>query len=134
MQNGEEKDKEEKEFWWSIEEECFTRVFSDEIRGYLENMVMDSYPDQVVVKKQESSGDEERPSSEEEDDELEEEENENEDIDNNDNKHSNSYSSALTTMDWGLRSHPDYQEDYWIGDSGASSHMVCEDMDLFAKT
>ena len=39
----------------------------------------------------------------------------------------------MTTMDWGLRSHPDYQEDYCIGDSGASSHMVGEDKDLFTK-
>ena len=89
-------------------------------------MVIDSYPDQVVIKKEESS------SSEEEEDELEE--HKDEDIDNNDNKNSNSYSSALTTMDWGLRSHLDYQEDYWIGDSGASSHMVGDDKDLFAKT
>ena len=37
-------------------------------------------------------------------------------------------------MDWGLRSHVDYQEDYWIEDSGASSHMVGDDKDLFAKT
>ena len=37
-------------------------------------------------------------------------------------------------MDWGLRSHPDYQEDYWIGDNGASSHMVGDDKDHFAKT
>ena len=37
-------------------------------------------------------------------------------------------------MDWELRSHPDYQEDYWIGDSGTSSHMVGEDKDLFTKT
>ena len=49
-------------------------------------------------------------------------------------KKSNSYSSALTTMDWGLRSHEDYQEDYWIGDSIPSSHMVGDDKDLFAKT
>ena len=27
-----------------------------------------------------------------------------------------------------------FQEDYWIGDSGASSHMVGEDKDLFAKS
>ena len=27
-----------------------------------------------------------------------------------------------------------YQEDYWIGDSGASSHMVGDDKYLFAKT
>ena len=37
-------------------------------------------------------------------------------------------------MEWGLRSHPEYQDDYWIGDSGASSHMMGEDKDLFAKT
>ena len=37
-------------------------------------------------------------------------------------------------MDWGLRSHPDYHEDYWIGDSGASSHMVGDAKDLLART
>ena len=72
-------------------------------------------------------------SSEEEEEEPEEEGKE--DVDNiDDNDSCNSYSSALTTMDWGLRSHPEYQEDYCIGDSGASSHMVGEDKDLFAKT
>ena len=94
MQDGEEKDQEEKKFWWSIETDCFTRVSCDEMQGYLENMVMDSYPDQVVIKKEESSGDElqeESSSSEEGEEELEEEENENKDIDNNDNEKSNSY-------------------------------------------
>ena len=89
------------------------------MRGYLERVAMDSYPDQVVIKKEEL---EEDSSSKD-----------NKDIDNNDNESSNSYSSALTTMDWGLRSHPEYQEDYWIGDSGASSCMVGEDKDLFTK-
>ena len=37
-------------------------------------------------------------------------------------------------MDWGLRAHPDYQEDYWIGESRASSHMVGDNKDLFART
>ena len=86
---------------------------------------MDSYPDQIVIKKEESSR------SEEEQDELKEE---HEDIDKNDNQNSNDYSIALTTMDWGLRSHPDHQEDCLIGDSGTSSHMVGDDKDLFAKT
>ena len=54
MQDGEEKDSEAKKFWWSIEEDCFTRTFSDQTQGYLENMVMDSYPDQVVIEKEES--------------------------------------------------------------------------------
>ena len=37
-------------------------------------------------------------------------------------------------MNWRLRSSVDYQEDYWIGDSGASSHVVGDNKDLFAKT
>ena len=53
-----------------IETDCFTGVFGDEVREYIDGMVMGSYPDQVVIKKVESS------SSEEEDDELEEEEDE----------------------------------------------------------
>ena len=111
MPEGEEKEKEAKKFWWSVETDCFTRVFGDEMRGYLERLAMDMYPDQVVVKKGDSSGDElqeDSSSSEEEDDEPEEEGNE--DVDNNVNESSNSYSCALTTIDWGLRSHPDYQE------------------------
>ena len=90
---------------------------------YLEGMFMEIHPDQVEIKTEESSG------NEEEDDELQEE-----DLDNKDKEKSISCSSALTTMDWGLRSYVDYQEDYWVGDSGASSHMVGDDKDLFAKT
>ena len=66
---------------------------------YLEAMVMETCPDQVAIKTEESSV------NEEDDDELQEE-----DLDNKEKE--NSYSSALTTMDWGMRSHVDYQEDY----------------------
>ena len=37
-------------------------------------------------------------------------------------------------MDWELRSHLDYEKDYWIGDRGASSRMVGDDKDLFVRT
>ena len=75
MKDGKEKEKEAKTFWWSIEADTFTRVFGHEMQGYLERMVMDSYPDQVVIKKEESSGNElqEESSSSEEEDEPEEE-------------------------------------------------------------
>ena len=89
---------------------------------YLEGWLwLETYADQVEIMTEESSA------NEEEEDELQEE-----DLDNKDKEKSNSYSSALTTMDWGLRSHA--EEDYWIGDSGASSHMVGDDKDSFAKT
>ena len=98
------------------------------MKAYLEMMSMCMYPDQVIIKKEESSGDElqeDSSSSEEEEEEEEPQEEQKDEIAKiDDNESSTFYSSALTTMDWGLRSHPEYQEDYWIRDSGASSHMV----------
>ena len=77
MQDGEEKSKEEKKFWWSIEEDCFTQVYGKEIKEYLEGMVMDTYPDQVKIKTEESSGDEDEEDEFQEEDLL---------LDNNDTK------------------------------------------------
>ena len=141
MPDGEEKEKERAMFWWSLEEDCFMRVFGHEMRVYLEIMSIATYPEEVIFKKEESSYDElqdSSSSSEEEEENQEEEEGPQEEekpetAKIEDNESSNSYSSALTTMDWGLRSHPKYQEDYWIRDSGALSHMVGEDKDLCAK-
>ena len=110
--DGEEKEHEAAKFWWSVETNCFTRVFGHEMKGYLETMAMNAYPDQVVIKKEEGSGDElqEGSSSSEEEEEEELEEEGKEDIDNIDNESVTSYSSALTTMDWGLRTHPGFEE------------------------
>ena len=136
MPDGDENDQEHSKFWWSVETDCSTRVFGDEMKAYLEMMTMSMYPDQDIIKKEESSGDElqeDNSSSKEEEEEEPEEEGKDEIAKIDDNESSTSYSSGLTTMDWGLRLHPEYQEDYWNGDSGASSHMVGEDSDLFTK-
>ena len=146
MPEGKEKEKEAAKFWVSIEEgDCFTMVFGEEMKGYLENMINDAHPDQIMIRPTENpegeqqdsmSGSEDEEPEENKNEEPEENENENEDVEinDNDNDNSNSYSSALTTMDWGLQAHPNYHEDYWIGDSGASSHIVGNAKDLFAKT
>ena len=72
MPEGDEKDQEDAKFWWSVETDCFTRVFGDEMKAYLEMMTMCMYTDQVIFKKEESSGDElqeDSSSSEEEEEE-----------------------------------------------------------------
>ena len=111
------------------------------MKEYIENMIEDAQPDEIVLRptenregeQQESiSGSEEEEPEESNDNEPEEIKNEDREINNNDN--SNSYSSALTTMDWSLCAHPDYHKDYWIVDSGTSSDMVGDAKDLFAKT
>ena len=68
---------------------------------------MDTYPDQVEIKTEQSSG------NEEEEYELQEE-----DLDKDD-KENSLLLKCFDNNGLGLRSHLDYQEDYWIGDSGA---------------
>ena len=97
-----------------METDCFTRVFGDEMKAYLEMMTMSVYADQIVIKKEESSGDElqeDSSGSAQEEEEEPEEEGKEEIAKIDDNESYTSYSSALTTIDFGLRSHPEYQED-----------------------
>ena len=77
---------------------------------------------------------EDKEPEESDDEDLEENENEKENRENNDNDSSNPYTNALTAMEWSLQAHPDYHKDYWIGNNGASSQMVGNTKDLFAKT
>ena len=98
------KEKEAAEFWRSIEEEdCFTKVYSDENKEYIENMINDAEPDQIMIRPTENPEVEQQENiSGSEDEQPEENENEDEDVEINDNENFNYYSSALTTMDWGL--------------------------------
>ena len=128
MKESKEKEKEAVKFWWFIEDaDCFTQIYGEEMKDYIKRMIKDSHPNKVVIQIAKSSGEEHKEESSgcEEEDELEEEENDDEDIKKNENQNSNSYASALRTIGGGLRSPSDYQDDYWIGDSGASSHLKC---------
>ena len=50
MPEGKEKEKEAVKFWWPLgDKDCFTMVFSEEMKEYLENMIEDAQPDQVVL-------------------------------------------------------------------------------------
>ena len=43
MPEGKEKEKEAARFWWSIEDEdCFTTVFAEKMKEYIENMIEDA--------------------------------------------------------------------------------------------
>ena len=51
MPEGEKKEKEAAMSWWSIEEgDCFTQVYGDEMKEYIENMIDNAQPDQIVIK------------------------------------------------------------------------------------
>ena len=50
MPEGKEKEKEAARLWWSIEDEdCFTTVFAEKMKEYIENMIEDAQPDQIML-------------------------------------------------------------------------------------
>ena len=50
MPEGKAKEKEAVRFWWSIEDEdCFMKVFGEEIKEHIENVMEDARPDQIVL-------------------------------------------------------------------------------------
>ena len=57
MPESEVKEKDSAKYCWSLETDCFTRVYGDEMRGYLEMKSMCNYPELVIIKKEESSDD-----------------------------------------------------------------------------
>ena len=51
MPEGEEKEKGAAKFWWSIEEgDCFTQVYSDEIKEYIKNIIDHAQRDQIMIR------------------------------------------------------------------------------------
>ena len=101
MPEGKAKEEEEARFWWSIaDEDCFTMVFGEEIKEYIENMMEDAKPDQILLQPKENQESEQQQSMSEdeepEENDIEELENENdkENREINDNDSSNPYSSA----------------------------------------
>ena len=55
--------KEAARFWWSIEDEdCFTMVFGEEMKEYIENMMEDAKPDQIVLQPTENQEGEQQKS------------------------------------------------------------------------
>ena len=140
MPEGKAKEKEAVIFWWSIEDEdCFTTVFDKEIKEHIKNRMEDARPDQIVLQpienqeseQPESMSEDEEP-EESDDEELEENENEKENREINDKDSSNPYTNALTTMEWIYEHTLIIMTIIRLG-SGASSHIIGNDKDLFAK-
>ena len=116
MDEGQEKNKEWENFWWTVDEDMFTYVMKGRIEELIEEKLNQEFLSEVETRENEVSDSDEEMTSETEDTDDDSEPN-HESVNNyldSENMAMNR-ESALKLAE---------EEDLWIGDSGASSHMM----------
>ena len=112
--------------WWTVDEDMFTYVMKSKIEVLIEEKLNQEFPEEVEIREnQDFESDEEMPSETEETDDDESEPN---------NANVNNYlDSANMAMNLESAMKIAEEEDLWIGDSGASSHMMGSEEHVFNK-
>ena len=117
MEEGQEQNKEWENFWWTVDEDMFTYVTKTKIEELINEKLNQEFPEEVEIREnQDYDSEEEMPSETEETDDDESETN---------NANVNNYLESgimVTNLETAMRIAE--EEDLWIGDSGASSHMM----------
>ena len=126
MEEGQGKNKEWKNFWWTVDEDMFTYVMKSKIEELIEEKLSQEFPEEVEIREnQDHDSDEEMTSETAETDDDESEPN---------NANVNScLDSANMAMNLESAMKIAEEEDLWIGDSGASSHMIRSEEHVFNK-
>ena len=121
MEEGQEKNKEWENFWWTVDEDMFTYV----MKSRIEELIEEKFPEEVETREnQDFESDEEMTSETEETDDDSEPNNENV---------NNYLGSANMAMNLESAMKIAEEEDLWIRDSGASSHMMGGEEHVFSK-
>ena len=113
-------------FWWRVDEDMFTYVMKSKIEGLIEEKLNQEFPEEVEIREnQDFDSDDEVTSETEETDDDESETN---------NANVNNYlqsANMATNLESAMKIAE--EEDLWIGDSGASSHMMGGEEHVFNK-
>ena len=116
MNEGQEKNKKWENFWWTVDEDMFTYVMKGRIEELIEEKLNQEFPSEVETREnQDSDSDEEMTSEIEETDDDKEPNNANVDNYLDSANMAKNLESAMKLAE---------EEDLWIGDSGASSHLM----------
>ena len=126
MEEGQEKNKEWENFWWTVDEDMFTYVMKSRIEELIEEKLNQEFPEEVETREnQDFESDEEMTSETEETADYDSEPN---------NENVNNYlDSANMAMNSESAMKIAEEEDLWIVDSGASSHMMGSEEHVFNK-
>ena len=133
-EEGNTKEEEMKMYWWSINSDNFTLMYSQEMDTLADQKISAEEAERAVGEAQEVEIEEERDLSEEEES-SEEEEHHKEDIaeDKTNNLKRGSYSTTFAIIKTAFEMMDKVNEDLCIGDSGASSHLIGSENGVFNK-
>ena len=121
MEEGPEQNKEWENFWWTVGEDMFTYVMKTKIEELIDEKLNQEFSEEVEIREDQYYDSEEEVTSETDDDESE-------------NANVNNYldsANMVTNLETAMKIAE--EEDLWIGDSGASSHMMGREEHVFNK-
>ena len=126
MEEGPEQNKEWEKFWWTVAEDVFTYVMKTKIEELIEEKLNQEFPEEVEIREDPDYDSEEEVTSETEETDDDESETNNANV----NNYLDSANMA-TNLETAMKIAE--EEDLWIGDSGASSHMMGSEEHVFNK-
>ena len=126
MEEGPEQNKEWEKFWWTIDEDMLTYVMKTKIEELIDEKLNQEFPEEVEIRENQDYDSEEEVTSETEETDDDESETNNANV----NNYLDSANMA-TNLETAMKIAE--EEDLWIGDSGASSHMMGSEEHVFNK-
>ena len=126
MEKGPEQNKELENFWWTVDEDMFTYVMKTKIEELIEEKLNQEFPEEVEIREDPDYDSEEEMTSETEETDDDESQTNNANVNNFLDS-----ANAVTNLETAMKIAED--EDLWIGDSGASSHMMGSEEHVFNK-
>ena len=126
MEEGPEQNIEWENFWWTVDEDMFTYVMKSKIEELIDEKLNQEFPEEVEIRENQDFDSEEEMTSETEETDDDESETNNANV-------NNYFDSAnmVTNLETAMKIAE--EEDLWIGDSGASSHMMQSEEHVFNK-
>ena len=121
LEAGPEQNNEWGNFWWTVDEDMFTYVMKTKSEELIDEKLSQEITEEVEIRENQDYDSEEEMTSETEETDDDESETNNANV----NNYLDSANMA-TNLETAMKI--DEDEDLWIGDSGASSHMMgCEE-------
>ena len=114
-------------FWWTVDEDMFTYVMKTKIEALINEKLNQEFPEEVEIREKQDYDSEEEMISETEETDDDESETNNTNV-------NNYFDSANMAMNLETAMKIAEEEDLWIGDSGASSHMMGSEEHVFAPS
>ena len=126
MEEGPEQNKEWEIFWCTVDEDMFTYVMKTKIEELIEEKLNQEFPEEVEIREDPDYDSEEEVTSETEETDDDESETNYANV----NNHLDS-ANMVTNLETAMKIAE--EENLWIGDSGASSHMMGSEEHMFNK-